>query len=302
MHGQYDIPLNETGLKQARKVETELREERFDICYCSPLERAKKTALIILKNKRSVPIVYDDRLKELSKGLLEGRHFNSEKLLKKENKEFLDKYRVESKKEFFERVSSLIHEIDKKHQNKNILIVAHSGSIKMAFFTFEYPKKEISRAYYDLSIKNCKAYRIDKGIKGRERMRVGFFPMVADILHAGHILALEEAKKKCDYLIVGLHCSPNYKTPQQSIYERYIQLRGVKYVDEILPYENIDKDINIFLSLDYDIYFLGNDYKDSSWELKEVIEGLGKEIIYIPRNHSYSSSRIKKEAVKNGYQ
>ena len=65
---------------------------------------------------------------------------------------------------------------------------------------------------------------------------IGFYPVVGDLLHAGHILALEEAKENCDYLIVGLNCAPDGKNPVQSIYERFIQLRAVKYVDEIIPY------------------------------------------------------------------
>lgn len=80
--------------------------------------------------------------------------------------------------------------------------------------------------------------------------------MVADILHSGHIIAIEEAKKYCDYLIIGLHCTPVYKKPIQTIYERFTQLRAVKWVDEVIPYENIEKDKDIFLSLDFDIYFL----------------------------------------------
>ena len=127
-------------------------------------------------------------------------------------------------------------------------------------------------------------------------MKIGFFPMVADILHSGHVLSLEEAKKHCDFLIVGLHCVPNYKTPQQSIYERYIQLRAVKWVDEVIPYENIDKDKDIFVSLDYDVYFLGEDHKNQDWELKDKIEGLEKEIVYLKRKHNYSSSKIKNDS------
>ena len=134
-------------------------------------------------------------------------------------------------------------------------------------------------------------------------MKIGFFPMVADILHSGHILSLEQAKKNCDYLIVGLHCKPLYKNPQQSIFERFIQLKAVRWVDEVIPYENIERDRNIFLSLHYDIYFLGADHKSHQWEMKEEIEKLEKEIFYLDRNHSYSSSKIKKEAIsrtKNG--
>jgi len=124
-------------------------------------------------------------------------------------------------------------------------------------------------------------------------MKIGLFPMVADILHVGHIIALEEAKKHCDFLIVGLHCNPNYKDTQQSIYERFMQLRSVKWVDEIVPYENSDRDRDMFTSLDYDVYFLGEDYKNKEFELKEILEKLNKEIIYLRRKHQYSSSRIK---------
>ena len=126
-------------------------------------------------------------------------------------------------------------------------------------------------------------------------MKIGFFPMVADILHCGHVIALEEAKKHCDYLIVGLHCLPSYKTPQQSIYERYMQLRSVKWVDEIIPYESSNRDKNMFISLNYDIYFLGEDHKLNQWEMKEEIEKSKKQIIYLKRQHSYSSSKIKNE-------
>lgn len=126
-------------------------------------------------------------------------------------------------------------------------------------------------------------------------MKIGFFPMVADILHSGHVLSLEEAKKHCDFLIVGLHCNPNYKEPKQSIYERYMQLRAVKWVDEVIPYENSEKDIDIFSSLDYDVYLLGEDHKNENWELREKIEELGKEICYLKRKHNYSSSKIKNE-------
>lgn len=57
---------------------------------------------------------------------------------------------------------------------------------------------------------------------------IGFYPMAADVLHAGHVIAIEEAASQCDYLIIGLNCTPDGKNPIQSIYERYMQLRAVK--------------------------------------------------------------------------
>jgi len=128
------------------------------------------------------------------------------------------------------------------------------------------------------------------------KMRIGFYPMVADILHSGHVIAIEEAKKHCDYLIVGLHCNPIYKNPQQSIYERFIQLRAVKWVDEVIPYQNIERDRDMFFSLHYDVYFLGADHMTHQWEMKEEIEKMKKEIFYLKRNHNYSSTKIKNES------
>ncbi len=309
MHGQYDIPLNENGIKQAKSITIELKNEHYDMCFCSPLSRAKKTALHILYYHRNTKIIYDDRLKELNKGLLEGKHLNSEKMLKDENPNILAKYNIESKIDFFKRVSNLFSYIESNYKNKNILIVAHSGTIKMCYFHFQYPKIELHKAYYNLHIKNCKKYTIDNinnNLKTNNNnlktntMKIGFYPMVADILHAGHVIAIEEAKKNCDYLIIGLHCNPLYKNPQQSIYERYMQLRAVKWVDEIIPYQNIDEDCDMFLSLEFDIYFLGEDHKNKDWEMKEQIISSGKEVVYLKRNHNYSSTRIKTKSKKNG--
>ena len=129
-------------------------------------------------------------------------------------------------------------------------------------------------------------------------MKIGLYPMVADILHVGHVIALEEASKYCDKLIVALHCSPNYKSPVQTIYERYMQLRAVKWVDEIIPYENIDDVRNLILSLDFDVYFLGQDHEGKDWECKEVVLASNKEVIYLNRKHPYSSTYFKERIIK----
>ena len=124
-------------------------------------------------------------------------------------------------------------------------------------------------------------------------MKVGIYPMVADVLHAGHILAIQEAKSKCDYLIVALHCCPNYKCPIQTIYERYIQLKNIKGVDEVIPYENCDDAKDMLQSIPFDVYFLGSDHKDKDFENKALLISMQKEICYLSRNHKYSSSYLK---------
>lgn len=124
-------------------------------------------------------------------------------------------------------------------------------------------------------------------------MKIGLFPMVADVLHAGHVIAIEEAKQHCDYLIIALHCNPLYKNPVQPVYERYMQLRAVKWVDEIIPYSNKADVENLLRSLNYDIYFLGSDYKGKEFEGLDILESLNKEIHYLSRNHKMSSSTLK---------
>lgn len=124
-------------------------------------------------------------------------------------------------------------------------------------------------------------------------MKIGLYPMVADVLHTGHMLAIEEAKNHCDYLIVALHCCPNYKTPVQTIYERFIQLRAVKWVDEVIPYKDKEDAATLIQSFNFDIYFLGEDYKDKEFENSDLLKALKKEVFYLPRNHNFSSTNLK---------
>jgi glycerol-3-phosphate cytidylyltransferase len=115
-----------------------------------------------------------------------------------------------------------------------------------------------------------------------------------DFLHAGHILALKEAKKHCDYLIVGLHVDPSIERkdktkPVQGILERQIQLSGCKYVDDYIIYET-EEDIEVILTnLNIGIRFLGGDYKTRE-------DVTGKDLVhihYLTRSHPYSTTRIR---------
>ena len=129
-------------------------------------------------------------------------------------------------------------------------------------------------------------------------MTIGLFPMVADVLHAGHMLAIKEAKENCDYLIVALYCKPERKPNiVQSIFERYVQLSSIKYVDEVIPYEDKEDAYRVLLSVQFDIYFLGADYKNKRFEGQDIVENLGKEIFYLSRNHTMSSSKLKSNII-----
>lgn len=162
MHGQSDVPLNSTGKEQALKLALSLADIKFDICYCSPLQRAVETAQKILKFHSNVPLYFDDRLMEIYKGDLEGTHNDSEKILKHENVDILMAHNIESKAHFFKRVKSFLDEIITLNEGKNILLVCHSGTVKMCNFYFNpVINKSIVDAYYDLHIQNCGVYEFD---------------------------------------------------------------------------------------------------------------------------------------------
>jgi glycerol-3-phosphate cytidylyltransferase len=129
---------------------------------------------------------------------------------------------------------------------------------------------------------------------------VGFTCSTFDLLHAGHILMLAEAKSVCEYLIVGLQLDPsidrpeNKNKPVQSIVERYVQLSAVKFVDEIIVYQN-EKDLeDLLMFLPITIRIIGEEYRDKNFTGKEICEQRGIRIFYNDRKHSFSTTELRK--------
>lgn len=121
-----------------------------------------------------------------------------------------------------------------------------------------------------------------------------------DLLHAGHVKMLEEAKQYCDYLIVGLQTDPTIDRPEknkptQSVVERYIQLKACKFVDEIIPYTTEQDLEDILQSFTLDVRIVGDEYRDKSFTGREYCENMGIKLIYNKRNHRFSSSGLRKE-------
>lgn len=125
-------------------------------------------------------------------------------------------------------------------------------------------------------------------------MRVGFTCSCFDLLHAGHILMLKEAKAQCDYLIVGLQTDPTIdratkNKPVQSITERFIQLEAVKYIDEIVVYASEDDLIQILKAYNIDVRIMGEEYKDKPFTGND----LPMEIYFNKRTHKYSTTELR---------
>jgi glycerol-3-phosphate cytidylyltransferase len=134
-------------------------------------------------------------------------------------------------------------------------------------------------------------------------MIVGITFSAFDLFHAGHIKMLEEAKSKCDYLIVGLQLDPsedrpNKNKPTQSIVERYVQVRSCKYIDEVVPYITEQDLIDILSSFKIDLRIIGEEYKEKSFTGKEFCENNNIEIYYNKRNHRFSTSNLRNEVLK----
>lgn len=132
-------------------------------------------------------------------------------------------------------------------------------------------------------------------------LTIGLFPMCADILHAGHILALEEAKRRCDYLIVALNTHPDGKSPVQSVFERYVQLSAVKCVDQIIPYQGREDLELLASSANYNIRFLGSDYINKTWDGKSQEQMRGIKPFFISRAHNMSSTNLKTRLTQQTY-
>ena len=137
----------------------------------------------------------------------------------------------------------------------------------------------------------------DKGL------RIGITFSQFDLLHAGHIAMLAEAKNHCDYLIVGLQNNassdrPEKNTPIQSIVERQISLSAVRFVDEIIIY-NTEKDLeDILLTLPVDVRILGVEYMEKDFTGRAICERRDIELVFNSRDHSFSSSDLRKRVAE----
>ena len=130
-------------------------------------------------------------------------------------------------------------------------------------------------------------------------MKIGFNCSSFDLFHAGHVTMLKMEKELCDYLKVALQVDPTVdrpgikNKPVQSVYERYIQLQGCKYVDEILVYETEADLLNLIQTQTFHIRFLSEEYKNVDVTGKQYCIDRGIEIHYHLRRHQYSSTEIR---------
>lgn len=134
----------------------------------------------------------------------------------------------------------------------------------------------------------------------KEGKKIGIVFSAFDLLHAGHIAMLSEAKNHCDYLIAGLQTDPTIDRPDtknkpvQTIVERQIQLNACRFVDEVVVYETEQDLVDLLLILPVDVRILGIEYEHKEFTGKGECISRGIDIIYNGRDHSFSSSSLRK--------
>jgi len=135
--------------------------------------------------------------------------------------------------------------------------------------------------------------------------KVGITFSTFDLLHAGHIAMLSEAKNHCDYLIAGLQTDPTIDRPDtknkpiQSIVERQIQLSACRYVDEVVVYSTEQDLRDLLLILPVDVRVLGVEYQEKDFSGLAECKQRGIEIVYNGRDHSFSSSSLRKRVAES---
>ena len=136
--------------------------------------------------------------------------------------------------------------------------------------------------------------------KNQFNTKIGFTCGAFDLLHAGHVLMLEEAREQCDWLVVGLQSDPSLdreekNKPIQDLDERKIQLSAIKFVDEVIVYDTETNLMGLLRSLNPDVRIIGADHrgkKFTGWELPI-------EIYFNSRNHTYSTSELRKRVTES---
>ena len=131
-------------------------------------------------------------------------------------------------------------------------------------------------------------------------MTIGFTCSAFDLLHAGHVAMLREAKSQCDYLICGLQVDPSLdrkekNSPIQTIVERYTQLQAIHYVDEIIPYITESDLEDILNMLPINVRILGDEYRNKEFTGKGICQKRGIKLFFNSRDHNFSTTNLRKK-------
>jgi len=206
----------------------------------------------------------------------------------------------------------VVEEINRLYNSGNEIIIftsrAHYGDYKnitkrqLGSWGLKYHKLIYNeKPKYDVLIdsKAINSFTWRDSLRNRKK-KIGLVASCFDLLHAGHCIMLQDARRRCDHLVVALQSDPTIDRPEknkpiQSLKEREIQLHSVRYVDEIQVY-NTELDLDLLLKkIKPDIRILGSDYKNKNFTGK----GTSNEVYYHNRDHNWSTSELRERVLSS---
>ena len=129
-----------------------------------------------------------------------------------------------------------------------------------------------------------------------KKYKIGYTTGVFDMFHIGHLNILRRAKEQCDYLIVGVSTDENvmhykHKKPVIAYEQRKAIVEAIRYVDEVVPQENMDK-YAAWQRLHFDVMFHGSDWKGSQMfvETEKRLASVGCDVVFLPHTEGVSST------------
>ena len=199
----------------------------------------------------------------------------------------------------------MVEQVNRLYNEGNYIIMQTARGKGSGIDHTELTKKQLNDwgyKYHELFPMFCKPtadiFIDDKGINAmvwsaRQPQVKGIIAGAFDVIHPGYIRMFSDAKFHCNHLTVALHADPSFErsyklSPVQTVDERIEILKAIKYVDDVVVYKEEQQFLDYLDN--YDIRFLGTDYKDGTYTGKEKKIN----IVWLDReSHNYSSTKLK---------